>query len=62
MFSWPIATYVLILVLIITHVLFTFWVLLFGWFDLMFLLRELKQERVNLADDGRVEVKSHNGK
>lgn len=55
MLDWPIVTYILLLVLIVTHVLFTFWVLLFGWFDLLFLLRELKRERVNLTDDGRVE-------
>jgi len=61
MFSWPIATYILLLVLIVTHVLFTIWVLFFGWFDLLFLLRELKQENVNLADDGRVEVKPIKG-
>lgn len=55
MLSWPIATYVLLGVLIATHVVFTFWVLLFGWFDLLFLLRALKQARVNVTDDGRVD-------
>jgi hypothetical protein len=55
MLSWPNATYLLLIILIVTHVVFTVWVLFFGWFDLMFLLRSLKQARVDVDDDGRVE-------
>jgi hypothetical protein len=56
MFSWPFITYFWITLLIVVHVFVTVWVLIGGWFDLMFLLRELVKERVDATDDGRVSL------
>jgi len=57
MFNWPMVTYVWVALLIVAHVLLTAWVLVGGWFDLLFLLRMLREERVDSTDDGRVDTK-----
>jgi hypothetical protein len=54
MFDWPTMTYLSVAVLVATYVLFTIWVLIRGWFDLVYMLAELRREPVDLADDGRV--------
>ncbi|MEX2306888.1 MAG: hypothetical protein WD738_04820 [Pirellulales bacterium] len=52
-------TYLTVALLVATYVLFTIWVLIRGWFDLLHMLAELRQEPVDLADDGRVSNASH---
>lgn len=47
-------TYLLSVAFIATHVVFTVWVFIGGWFDLMHMFRDLSEERVDLDDDGRV--------
>lgn len=47
-------TYLTVALLVATYVLFTIWVLIRGWFDLLYMLAELRREPVDLADDGRV--------
>lgn len=54
MFNWPSMTYLSVALLVATYVLFTIWVLIRGWFDLVYMLAELRREPVDLADDGRV--------
>jgi hypothetical protein len=58
MFNWPTMTYLSVAILVATYVLFTIWVLIRGWFDLLFMLAELRREPVDLADDGRVRRQS----
>jgi len=55
MFDWPTVTYVWVTLLIVAHVFLTVWVLVGGWFDLLYLLRMLSEERVDSTDDGRVD-------
>lgn len=54
MFNWPVMTYLFVVLLVATYALFTIWVLIRGWFDLMYMLAELRSEQVDLSDDGRV--------
>jgi hypothetical protein len=56
MFNWPAMTYLSVALLVATYVLFTIWVLIRGWFDLMYMLAELRREPVDLSDDGRVNL------
>lgn len=51
-------TYLSVAILVSTYLLFTIWVLIRGWFDLLFMLAELRREPVDLADDGRVSRQS----
>jgi hypothetical protein len=54
MSTLALVTYILIAVSIISTVIFSIWVTIGGYFDLMSLFRDLKSERSNLEDDGRV--------
>ena len=54
MFSWQVMPYVLVAFFIVTHVVFTVWVFVGGWFDLLYMFRVLGEEQVNPNDDGRV--------
>jgi hypothetical protein len=47
-------TYICIATSIIATVIFSIWVTIGGYFDLMSLFRDLKSERLNPDDDGRV--------
>ena len=58
MFSWQVMTYVLAVLFIVTHVVFTAWVFVGGWFDLLHMFRVLSEEQVNPSDDGRVHPSS----
>ena len=58
MFDLPKMTYLTVALLIIVYVLFTVWVLIRGWFDLVHMLKELRQEPIDLTDDGRVTTAS----
>lgn len=52
--TWRVMTYLLSVAFIATHVVFTVWVFIGGWFDLMHMFRDLSMERVDLDDNGRV--------
>ena len=52
--NWTSATIALTLLYIGGNVAFTIWVTIGGWFDLMKLLKDLKEEQVDVTDDGRV--------
>ena len=56
MFNWPAMTYLSVALLVATYVLFTIWVLIRGWFDLVYMLAELRREPVDPSDDGRVNL------
>jgi hypothetical protein len=54
MSSWTTPTITLVLLYIACHVIFTIWVTIGGYFDLVKLLHDLKEEPVDTTDDGRV--------
>ncbi|MCC7085073.1 MAG: hypothetical protein IT427_08705 [Pirellulales bacterium] len=56
MSSWITSTIVLTLLYIVGHVAFTVWVTIGGYFDLLKLLHDLKDESVDTTDNGRVTV------
>lgn len=53
--DWYTATYIWVSIAMIANVVFTIWVSIGGWFDLRAMFRDLREQRVDETDDGRVE-------
>lgn len=53
--SWLTPTIVLTVLCIVGNVVFTVWITIGGWFDLVKLLHDLRDENVDITDDGRVD-------
>jgi hypothetical protein len=52
--NWMYATVGLTFIYIIGNFIFSIWITIGGWFDLVALLRDLKSEQIDQDDNGRV--------
>lgn len=52
--GWEIASWIYFGALAVTNIIITFVTTIGGFFDLRYLFRSLKEERVDITDDGRV--------